>query len=130
MQQHLNLLNKLGVSVLAVTFETPESARIYAEETNIPWPVVIDEERSLYREYGCQRSNWRHLLGWSTMKTYFREALAGRWPRWPVSDTVQQGGDILIDPDGVVRFVYIGEGPGDRPDVGDIIEVCRNLTSS
>ena len=108
MQQHLNLLNKLGVSVLAVTFETPESARIYAEETNIPWPVVIDKERSLYREYGCQRSSWRHLLGWSTMKTYFREALAGRWPRWPVSDTVQQGGDILIDPDGVVRFVYVG----------------------
>ena len=130
MQQHLNLLNKLGVSVLAVTFETPESARIYAEETNIPWPVVIDEERSLYREYGCQRSSWRHLLGWSTMKTYFKEGLAGRWPRWPVSDTVQQGGDILIAPDGVVRFVYIGEGPGARPDVGDIIEVCRNLTSS
>jgi|TARA_Y100000588_G_scaffold303996_1_gene326666 hypothetical protein len=129
LQQQLDLLNKLEVRVLAVTFESIEAARIYAEEMDIPWPVVVDKERSLYREYGCQRSSWRHLLGWSTMKTYFREALAGRWPRWPVSDTVQQGGDILIDPFGLVRFVHVGKGPGDRPDVADIIKVCRNFTS-
>ena len=125
LQQHRGLLSELGVRVLTVTFESPESARVYSEETESPWPVLVDEGRSLYRGYGYERSKIRHLINWSTMRTYFQEALAGRWPRWPVSDTVQQGGDILIDPTGIVRFMYIGDGPGDRPDVERIIKVCR-----
>ena len=108
-----------------MTFESAESARTYAKETESPWTVLVDEDRSLYRGYGYERSRLRHLFGWSTMRTYFNEALAGHWPRWPVSDTVQQGGDILIDPSGIVRFVYVGDGPGDRPDVASIIDACR-----
>lgn len=125
----MDALNQFEVSVLAVTFESVESARVYLEESKLPWPVLVDKDRTLYRAYGCERSKWWHLFGWSTLKTYFSEALAGRLPRWPVSDTIQQGGDILIDPSGTVRFVYVGEGPGDRPDVADIIEICRNVRS-
>lgn len=128
LQQNIGTLNELGVRVLTVTFESTESARIYAKENASPWPVLVDEGRSLYRGYGYERSKLRHLLGWSTMRTYFQEALAGRWPRWPVADTVQQGGDILIDPTGIVRFMYVGDGPGDRPDVERIINVCRTDT--
>ena len=129
LQQNMGILDTLGVRVLTVTFESSGSARIYAEETESPWPVLVDGGRTLYRTYGFDRSKLRHLFGWSTMKTYFREALVGRWPRWPVSDTVQQGGDILIDPDGIVRFLYVGSGPGDRPDIDEIVEICRADTS-
>ncbi len=128
LQQKMVTLDTLGIRVLTVTFESRESALIYAKETESPWPVLVDEGRTLYRAYGFKRSKLRHLLGWSTMLTYFREALAGRWPRWPVSDTVQQGGDILIDPDGIIRFLYVGSGPGDRPDIDRIAEVCRTVT--
>ena len=121
----MGILDTLGVRVLTVTFESSGSARIYAEETESPWPVLVDGGRTLYRTYGFDRSKLRHLFGWSTMTTYFREALVGRWPRWPVSDTVQQGGDILIDPDGIVRFLYVGSGPGDRSDIDEIVEICR-----
>ena len=127
LQQNMGILDTLGVRVLTVTFESSESARIYAEETESPWPVLVDEGRTVYRGYGFDRSKFRHLFGWATMSTYFREALAGRWPRWPVSDTVQQGGDILIDPDGIIRFLYVGSGPGDRPDIERIAEVCRTV---
>ena len=91
----------------------------------MPWPLLVDESRHLYRAYDLGRARLRHLIGLTTIKTYLRELLDRRWPRWPVADTVQQGGDVLIDPGGIVRFLHIGAGPGDRPEVEQILAVCR-----
>ena len=83
----------------------------------MPWPLLSDESRSLYRAYGMGRARWRHLLGPSAILAYAREAARGRIPRWPAADPVQQGGDVLIDPAGIVRLVHAGAGPGHRPPV-------------
>ena len=104
------------------------AARSYAQETETRWPVLVDESRHLYRGYGLGRARLRHLIGITTIKTYLLELLDGRWPRLPMADTVQQGGDVLIDPCGAVRFLHIGAGPGDRPQVGQILEVCRAVS--
>ena len=120
LQQHSNELAKLRIEILIVTFENAMRTRDYVLETRWPWPVVLDETRSLYYIYGMGRSKLRHLWGWRTMRAYFDEARRGRWPRWPVSDTSQQGGNVLIDPDGTIQFVHVGRGPGDRPSVENI----------
>ena len=111
--------------VVTVTFEGMAAARAYAQEIETPWPVLVDESRHLYHSYGLGRARLRHLIGIATIKTYLRELIDGRWPRMPMADTVQQGGDVLIDPYGTVRFLHIGAGPGDRPQVGRILDVCR-----
>ncbi|HSH13152.1 MAG TPA: SelL-related redox protein, partial [Desulfurivibrionaceae bacterium] len=35
----------------------------------------------------------------------------------------QRGGDVLIDPNGMVRLHHIGKGPADRPRVEDILRL-------
>ena len=47
LQQNMGILDTLGVRVLTVTFESSGSARIYAEETESPWPVLVDGGRTL-----------------------------------------------------------------------------------
>lgn len=114
--------------VLVVTFEPPSAARAYVSETAIRWPVLSDESRSLYRAYGMGRARWRHLLGPSAMLAYVREVARGRLPRWPAADPIQQGGDVLIDAEGIVRMVHAGAGPGHRPSVDHLLEVRRKAT--
>ena len=108
-----------------VTFEGPSAARAYAEDTGIGFPILVDETRTLYRAYGVGTAKLRHLIGPTTLRAYWREARRGVWPRAPVSDPTQQGGDVLIDPDGIVRFHHVGAGSGYRPALSAILDAVR-----
>ena len=68
-----------------------------------------------------QRAKLRHLIGPTTLLAYAKEALRGTLPRRPTGDTTQQGGDVLVDPDGVVRFHHVGAGSGYRPQIVEIL---------
>ena len=129
MQQSDSTLRELGIRVVVVTFEGQEAAGAYVAETGVTWPILSDERRELYRLYGLEKARWRHLVGPRTLWAYAKEALRGRFPRRPVADTTQQGGDILIDPEGVVRFHHIGAGSGYRPTVTQILEARGTLES-
>ena len=118
-------LERLGIHPLVVTFERVSEAVEYRAETAIPWPVLSDPERRLYAAYGMERALWRDLWGVATMRAYAREAWQGHFPRIPRTDTGQQGGNVLIDPGGIVRFHHVGRGPADRPSVDALLEVPR-----
>ena len=115
--------------MLVVTFEGEEAAADYVAETGVRWPIVSDDRRELYQVYGLEKARWRHLVGPRTLWAYAKEALRGTFPRRPVADTTQQGGDVLIDPEGVVRFHHIGAGSGYRPTVSQILEARRAVES-
>ncbi len=115
--------------MLVVTFENQAAAADYVADIGMRWPVLVDEQRELYRAYGLERARWYHLIGPRTLLAYAKEALRGTFPRRPVADTTQQGGDVLIDPDGVVRFHHVGAGSGYRPTVTQILEARRSNES-
>ncbi len=121
LQQAREELDRLGVQTLVVTFEGREAAREYLEETGMFWPLLVDTGRRLYRAYDMHAARLRHLWGFATMRAYGREALRGRFPRIPRADTAQQGGNVLIDPAGVVRLHHVGRGPADRPTVASVL---------
>ena len=119
------MLRELGIRVLVVTFENQTAAAEYVSDTGMGWPILVDERRELYRAYGLQRAKWFHLVGPRTLFAYIKEAFRGIFPRWSVADTTQQGGDVLIDPNGVVRFHHVGAGSGYRPTVAQILAARR-----
>lgn len=126
MQQHGQTLKDLDIRVLVVTFESGAFARAYAQETGLGWAVMIDETRSLYEAYGMLRGRLRDIWGPRTWWAYAQEALRGRWPGPARADTSQLGGDVLIDPEGVVRLVHVGSGPADRPSIESLLEIRRH----
>ena len=121
LQQARDELARLEIQPLVVTFEGPEEAREYLDETGLIWPLLVDTDRRLYRAYDMYKARLRHLWGLATVRAYGREALRGRFPRIPRADTAQLGGNVLIDPAGVVRLHHVGSGPADRPTVGTVL---------
>jgi len=53
---------------------------------------------------------------------YLKEILKGRLPKTSHGDIYQRGGDLLIDPDGIVHLHHVGAGPADRPAVETILQ--------
>lgn len=129
MRQQQTTLDALGLTVLVVTFETGPAARAYAQDTDLPWPLLIDTSRALYRAYGMSRGRWRHIWGPATWWAYARLAARGHLPKRRPGDVAQLGGDVLIDPEGVVRVHHVGSGPADRPSVEALLRIVRERAS-
>lgn len=126
MQQHKTDLDELGVKVVVVTFQLGLAAQHYDSEGDLPWPVLIDDRRRLYSAYGMERGHWWDIWGVASWKIYAKLLLRGRRLRRPSADVHQLGGDVLIDPSGIVRLQHVGKGPADRPAVHTIIDVVRH----
>ena len=106
-----------------MTFESARVAQAYAAETGIEWPILVDETRHLYRAYGMLAGGMWDIWGPASWWAYLKELARGRLPRASRSDFRQLGGDVLIDPAGIVRFHHVGRGPADRPSVDTLLRV-------
>lgn len=123
MRQQRERLAASNIAVLVVTFENEEYALNYQMETDLDWPVVIDVSRELYGYYGMNKAGFWDLWGPSTWLAYGRELLKGNVPKPARDDIRQRGGDVLIDPEGMVCLHHVGRGPADRPEIEKVLKV-------
>jgi hypothetical protein len=125
LRQREEEVDRLGLKVVVVTFEAGPLAIAYVEQTGLDWPVLVDEDRSLYEAYGMMRASFWDIWGPRTWWAYLKLMIRGRRPRAPAADAYQRGGDVLVDPDGMVRLHHVGDGPADRPEVSSILSLVK-----
>jgi alkyl hydroperoxide reductase subunit AhpC len=130
LRQWESRLDDQGIEVLVVSFQPLEDAQRYVEHWDLPWPMVSDEQRLLYRHYGMRRADWWTVMGPRSWWGYIRLLLAGRKLEMPTADVRQLGGDILIDPTGIVRYHHVTSTPVDRPDIEDLLAAMSDRTST
>jgi peroxiredoxin len=119
-------LEQLNVKVIVIAFEPLRSVAVPVAEAEIRFPYYVDEERQLYRYFGILKAGFWDLWGPRTWLIYLRLLLKGRKTIKSQGDIHQRGGDVLIDPQGIVRYHRIGSGPGDRPDPALICKLVAN----
>ncbi|MCA8972471.1 MAG: AhpC/TSA family protein [Planctomycetes bacterium] len=118
-------LDAKGIAVAVVTFDEGPMAENYVRAMDLSWPLLVDRERTLYRAYGMLRGRAWDLYGPPAIWIYLKLMARGRRLARPGSDVTQLGGDVLVDPDGIVRLHYIGRGPADRPSVDMLLAAAR-----
>lgn len=123
MRERGNELLTNNIKVVVISFEAGFLARQYIAETGLEWPLLVDENRELYRAYNMLAAGFWDIWGPRTWLAYFREIVRGRLPKKSSGDIRQRGGDVLIDPAGIVRLHHVGSGPADRPEVGAILRI-------
>lgn len=126
LRQRENELDELGVTTVVVTFQSGYFEQKYVDETKLTWPLLVDEKRDLYRAYGMERGRFRDVMGLKSLALYTKLVLRGRRPRAAAGDPWQLGGNVLIDPAGIVRLHHVGSGPADRPSVDTILNAVRH----
>lgn len=126
LRQQETRLKELEIQVYVVTFDADFMAIAYLNEIGLPWPLLLDSQQSLYRDYGMAQGSWWSLYGVPSIWKYLKLIGSGRWPGRPGKDWSQLGGDVLIDPQGIVRFHYVSTGPHDRPAVESLMAVVES----
>jgi len=128
LQQYETELERRDVKVVVVSFEAGFLARAYIEDTGLRWTVLVDIKRELYTAYDMLKAGFWDIWGPPTWWAYLKEIAHGRLPRKSRGDISQRGGDVLIDPEGIVRFHHVSKGPGDRPSVRSILAALDRET--
>lgn len=108
-----------------VTFENDLFARSYVAETALTWPLLVDDTRETYRNYGMLSASFWDIWGPKTWWAYLKQVMKGERLNKSEGDIYQRGGDVLIDPDGIVSLHHVGAGPADRPAIGTILNKVR-----
>jgi len=129
LRQHEQELEALGVRVAIVTFEAGFLAQAYVRDTELRWPLLVDRERALYHAYGMLRAGLLDVWGPKTWVAYARALLRGGRLEKGGEDVYQRGGDVLIDPAGVVRLHHVGDGPADRPSIASLLAAVRDAVA-
>lgn len=107
------------MKVIVITFQSPSLEKIPQ------FSYYSDSGRQLYRYFGMLRAGFWDIWGPRTLLAYLQLLLKGRKMLPSVADIHQRGGDVLIDPEGRVRYHHIGSGPADRPDLEKIFRVVE-----
>ena len=122
-------LDEAGASVVFVTFDDPEPVRRgLLAGLEVPYPVLVDRERVAYRAWGLRRSSVAGI--WLDPRVWWRYAsllMHGERLRTLGSDTLQLGGDFVLDGDGVVVYAR-PQRRDDRPPVGELLRALRSAS--
>jgi hypothetical protein len=112
-------VNDAGAEIVIVGSGSPAQAGRFIEDYDVPMPVFADPSLSVYKAVGAKRGWWstlnpRVLLnGARAVRAGFRQTrYAG------VAD--QQGGVLVIRPDGSVPYAYLSNEAGDHPAPADV----------
>ena len=126
LRQQQERLDELNVQVKIVGFDDEAMAKTYVEQTQLKWPLLLDTERVLYSAYGMERGSLWSVSNPVAVARYVGLILCGHKPGKPGSDVFQMGGDVLIDPQGIVRMHHACSDPHDRPSPDGILGLVRN----
>lgn len=125
LRQQQTRLEELNVDVKIVVFDNDFMAKAYVAQSQLTWPLLLDSERKLYSAYGMLRGNSWTLYNPIAIAGYVRVILRGTPPGRPGKDWGQLGGDVVIDPDGIIRLHHVSTDPHDRPSMQQIFDVIE-----
>ena len=107
---------------MAAIFLSGTLVRFLNLDYGLPRTVYVDSFRFVNEAYRMARGSWWNVYGPPAIGIYLRLLLRGRVLKPAGSDVHQLGGDVLIDPAGVVRIHHVGRGPADRPKVSTLLK--------
>jgi hypothetical protein len=123
---------QLPVRVVVIAFASARSLAGYQHRQALDDLLVLsDPDRRAYDAFGFGRGTvLRVWLDPRVWRRYAQLVFRGRRPEVAHEDTLQLGGDVLIDAAGRITWVYRSRGPEDRPSVAEIRAALGQLRSS
>lgn len=118
---------ELGARTICITFAASSLLATFEREIGLHIPLYGDPHRAVYEAFGFGRASLARV--WLDPRVWMRYAkLLARGRRFTriEQDTLQLGGDAVIDAEGRLRWIYRSRGPEDRPSVEELIAAIRS----
>ncbi len=127
---HRERIDAVGTAVF-VAFDEPDRLRdSLLHDVDVPYPVLVDRNRSAYRAWGLGRGSLLTVWGDpGVWRRYASEMARGTRFRRPGSDTLQLGGDFVIDRAGTVVYSR-PQRRDDRPPVAELLHALERAATT
>jgi len=119
-RDHLDSFGDARIAV--VTFAAPERLAAYRDHLNVPFSILTDVERALYRLLGAERGTNRQVWSLGTLRMYARLLRKGRRLKRPTEDIHQLGADAIVGRNGVLRYLSLPTTPDARPPISELVD--------
>lgn len=131
-RDHQRDIESTGAKILAVSFGSPEQVADYREHFSVSVAMASDERRALYRAYGLGRGSIATVYGLAAVRQHLRLRARGfaAAPSSPEQDTLQLGGDFVIDRSGRIVMAHRSRSGDDRISVREIVAACERAGGS
>ncbi|MFT5686884.1 MAG: hypothetical protein ACI8RZ_007841 [Myxococcota bacterium] len=122
-------IHDLGAELIFISTGSSHFARAFRQDFSVTVPILLDPSRQSYQLLGMVRglsatfSGKTVVAGRRALKAGFRQ---GRTQ----GDPWQQGGVLVIRPDGSVPYRYLSSGAGDHPPPQEVIAALEEHTSA
>jgi AhpC/TSA antioxidant enzyme len=105
----------------------PAMAKSWAEHVGFPPSVAVltDPGRTAYDLAGLKRSVMLTLFNPLSLARFVRALVKGFRQGRTAGDLWQQGGALVVRPDGKVTYRYVSLGPGDHPPPAALVEALK-----
>ena len=121
MRRNKKKFEKAKARVVLVGLGTPSEADEFAAKYNIPFPIVADPEKKLYRKFGLKQMSTLGFLSPGLALKGVTAILGGHGIGMPQGDIRQLPGVFIINTAGQIIFNHIAENPADHPDAATIL---------
>ena len=118
-----------NAEVVVISFGAEFWVKVWQEQTQAPFPLLLDQERKAYRAYGLEQSV---LRSWGLKNLwYYAKAVVQRKPLYDShgEDTSQLGGDFIIDNSGILRYTHPSQEPTDRPAIEQLLSILEQINA-
>ncbi len=112
-------------TIAAITFARADRLAAHRAHLGLPFPLLADPEREVYRRFGLERAPLWRVYNPGTLRLYGQLLRRGRRLRRPVDDTRQLGGDFVIDATGRLAAAFRPRSPDDRPPIDELVAATR-----
>jgi peroxiredoxin len=99
-------LTDLKAQVIGISVNDPFSNKAFAEKNMLPFPILSDYKRETIKNYGLELSNFAGLNGYTAAKRSI----------------------FILDPKGVVRYVWVSDNPAVEPNYREIQKALEEIT--
>jgi peroxiredoxin len=103
LRDHHDEIGSLGAQAIGVGMGSVETARALTHSMGLPYLLLVDGERELYRAFGTRRAGLYSLIGPPVIVAAFRALRRGFRQTHVESDPRQLGGTFIVDADGEIR---------------------------
>ena len=117
----------LGARVVLVGLGTVEETARFKTQFDIPYDMIADPEKALYRAFDLKQASTGKLLSVGMAVKGVSAILRGHGLGMPKGDVRQLPGVFIIDTGGKLRYRYDAEGPADHPAPEELIEVLQSI---
>lgn len=120
-------VDRAGFQVLLVSMGTPEEAEGFRRQFNLPFTIICDPEKALYKAYGLKGRSISQIFSPKLFLKGLKAVGQGFLPGLSLGDPFQLPGVVVIDVKGHIRFRYYSRDPSDYPSIAIIVDVLSRV---